>query len=68
MRYMCVHEGWFSVVALLYDLADHGGERYARLAELYARRFLRGEEYPDWAMQEPQVWGGEMIDEKVRRA
>lgn len=55
-------------VALLYDLADHGGERYARLAELYARRFLKGEEYPDWAMQEPQVWGGEMVDEKVRRA
>ncbi len=55
-------------VALLYDLADQGGERYAQLAALYAHRFLRGEEYPDWAMQEPQVWGGEMVDEKVRRA
>ncbi|HEX5314281.1 MAG TPA: acyl-CoA dehydrogenase family protein [Gammaproteobacteria bacterium] len=33
-------------VALLYDLAASGGERYARLAGLYARRFLAGEEYP----------------------
>ena len=36
-------------VAQLYDVAGTGGERYARLAGLYARRFLADEEYPDWA-------------------
>ena len=29
-------------VALLYTLAESGGERYARLAELYAARFIQG--------------------------
>lgn len=43
-------------VALLYALAETGGERYARLAELYAIRFLRGEPYPAWAMQDRAVW------------
>ncbi len=42
-------------VALLLDLADVGGERYAKLAALYARRFLRGEEYPVWAMSDPDI-------------
>lgn len=45
-------------VALLYQLAETGGERYSQLATLYAHRFLRGEEYPSWAMREPRVWGG----------
>ncbi|MCL6526221.1 MAG: acyl-CoA dehydrogenase family protein [Thermaceae bacterium] len=42
-----------ATVALLYDL---GSERHARLAALYARHFLQKEEYPAWAMREPQVW------------
>jgi len=36
-----------AAVALLYDLTATGGDRYARLAALYARRFLRHEEYPE---------------------
>ncbi len=43
-------------VALLYQLAETGGERYAKLAQLYAHRFLDGEEYPAWAMQDAEVW------------
>lgn len=43
-------------VALLYALAESGGERYAKLAQLYAARFLSGENYPAWAMQDEQVW------------
>lgn len=43
-------------VGLLYRLAETAGERYARLAALYARRFLLGEEYPAWALREPAVW------------
>jgi hypothetical protein len=43
-------------VALLYALADVGGERYARLAELYAEHFLNGQPYPSWAMADPEVW------------
>ncbi|WP_027891486.1 acyl-CoA dehydrogenase family protein [Calidithermus chliarophilus] len=50
-------------VALLYDLEAAGGERYAKLAALYARRFLGGEEYPAWALKEPQVWAGETAPE-----
>ncbi|MDI3317596.1 MAG: acyl-CoA dehydrogenase family protein [Bacillota bacterium] len=42
-------------VGLLYRLARSGGERYARLATLYARRFLFGEEYPSWALSEPGI-------------
>jgi hypothetical protein len=30
-------------------------ERYAKLADLYARRFLAGEEYPAWALADPEV-------------
>ncbi|ADG05868.1 acyl-CoA dehydrogenase family protein [Kyrpidia tusciae] len=55
-------------VALLYRLAETGGERYSRLATLYAHRFLRGEEYPAWALQEPQVWGGAAQYEEARRS
>lgn len=36
-------------VALLYKLADKGGDRYASMAALYYWRFLCGEEYPAWA-------------------
>lgn len=42
-------------VGLLYDLAEAGGDRYAKLAELYAARFLSGEEYPSWAMRDAAV-------------
>ncbi len=45
-----------AAVALLYDLAPAGGERYAKLAALYARRFLAGEEYPAWANDEPDLF------------
>lgn len=38
-------------VALLYDLGEVGGSRYVRMAELYAARFLLGQEYPSWAME-----------------
>ena len=37
-------------VALLYELGDVDA-RYARLADLYAHRFLLGEEYPSWALE-----------------
>lgn len=43
-------------VALLFSFAESGGERYEKLAKLYATRFLGGEEYPDWAMDDDQLW------------
>jgi acyl-CoA dehydrogenase len=43
-------------VGLLYALAEQGGERYAKLAALYAHRFLKGEPYPAWALSDRQVW------------
>ncbi len=43
-------------VALLYDLATNGGERYARLAGLYAGHFLAGEEYPAWVRSESALF------------
>lgn len=43
-------------VALLYALADSGGGRYAKLAELYAERFLAGKPYPAWALSDQEVW------------
>lgn len=43
-------------VALLYDLAEHGGERYAKLAALYAKRFISALPYPDWALEDAEVW------------
>jgi alkylation response protein AidB-like acyl-CoA dehydrogenase len=43
-------------VALLYDLAEHAGDRYAKLAALYAQRFLNHAPYPDWALTDRTVW------------
>ena len=43
-------------VALLYDLARHAGERYAKLATLYARHFIEHEPYPAWALNDREVW------------
>lgn len=43
-------------VALLYALAEQGGERWARLAALYTARFLRRESYPAWARDDREVW------------
>ena len=43
-------------VAILYSLAETGGERYAKLAELYAEHFLMGKPYPAWALQDAQIW------------
>ncbi len=43
-------------VALLYDLAQHASERYAKLAALYARRFIEHESYPAWALNDREVW------------
>jgi acyl-CoA dehydrogenase len=43
-------------VALLYALAGQAGERYAKLAALYARRFLAHEPYPGWALSDQAVW------------
>lgn len=37
-------------VGLLYRLAEKSGERYEKLARLYAHRFLLHEEYPSWAL------------------
>jgi len=45
-------------VGLLYNLAETAGGRYAKLAALYAHRFLEGEEYPSWAMEDPEIWSG----------
>lgn len=45
-------------VALLYDMAQDQGERYAKLAELYAIRFLAHEEYPSWVDNDKEIWGG----------
>ncbi|WP_299428283.1 acyl-CoA dehydrogenase family protein [uncultured Meiothermus sp.] len=42
-----------ATVALLYDLNT---ERHARLAALYARHFLAGEEYPAWAQKDEGLW------------
>lgn len=46
-------------VALLYRLAETGGERYSRLASLYARRFLAGEAYPSWTLEDHLLLPGE---------
>ncbi len=33
--------------------------RYERLADLYGRHFLGGEDYPAWAMEKKRVWDAE---------
>ncbi|MEW6718358.1 MAG: acyl-CoA dehydrogenase family protein [Chloroflexota bacterium] len=43
-------------VALLLSLAEHGGERYAKLASLYATRFIASDSYPTWALKDSDVW------------
>ena len=43
-------------VAQLYALAESSGARYAKLAQLYALRFLAHEEYPAWAGQDPELF------------
>ena len=44
-------------VALLYDLAEsQDEERYARLAAIYARRFIASEPYPAWALSDQEIW------------
>jgi len=48
-----------ATVALLLDLERAGGPRYERLAELYGRHFLAGEEYPIWALDKEGVWGAD---------
>jgi alkylation response protein AidB-like acyl-CoA dehydrogenase len=42
--------------ALLYSLAENSSEHYVRLADLYARRFIFGEPYPGWAIDDPTMW------------
>lgn len=48
-----------ATVAFLYGVAGSGGPRYERLADLYARRFLGGEDYPLWALEKEPVWDPE---------
>lgn len=43
-------------VGLLYKLAETGGERYAKLAELYATKFLLAQTYPHWAFEDATLW------------
>ena len=43
-------------VALLYELAETGGERYSRLAELYGEHFLLARPYPAWALEDQTLW------------
>ncbi|MCL6599499.1 MAG: acyl-CoA dehydrogenase, partial [Alicyclobacillus macrosporangiidus] len=43
--------------AALYRLAETTGERYEKLAQLYIRHFIQHEEYPDWVLSDPEVWG-----------
>ena len=43
-------------VALLYALAEIAGERYPKLAALYALRFLLHEPYPGWAYKDEEIW------------
>jgi acyl-CoA dehydrogenase len=45
-----------ATVALLYRLAETGGERYSKLASLYTSRFLGGEAYPSWALDDRSLW------------
>lgn len=42
-------------VALLYLLAESEGERYAKLASLFALHFLAGEPYPSWVLTDQGI-------------
>ncbi len=42
-------------VALLFGMETAGGPRYRRIAELYATRFLAGEPYPGWALNDGEL-------------
>lgn len=50
-----------AIVGLLYKLADQNGERFAKLAELYATRYVLRQPYPDWVYAEDQIWAPESI-------
>jgi len=52
-------------VAALYAVAATGGERYARLAELYAARFLDGADYPQAALADPALIDLPLEDEEA---
>lgn len=54
-------------VALLYDLSRTAGKHYADLAALYANRFIAHEEYPVWAMNREDLWGGGAFHEAAHR-
>jgi acyl-CoA dehydrogenase len=43
-------------VILLNHLAEFGGERYQKLARLYSIHFLSGDPYPDWALEDEEIW------------
>lgn len=43
-------------VALLYRLAENAGDRYAKLANLYATHFLQQKPYPSWVLTDQKVW------------
>jgi acyl-CoA dehydrogenase len=43
-------------VILLNHLVEFGGERYQKLARMYSIRFLAGEPYPAWALEDEEVW------------
>ncbi len=43
-------------IALLYRLAENGGERYSKIAALYAHRFILNEPYPSWAFSDESIW------------
>ena len=43
-------------IGLLLRLAETGGDRYHKLAELYATYFLKKEELPSWAADDPELW------------
>ena len=53
-----------ATVALLDRLAEAAGERFAKLSALYACRFIEGEEYPDWALDEPGLGMPAEIEEE----
>ena len=48
-------------VALLYALAEEAGDRYAKMAALYAARFLDHQPYPSWVLSDKQVWSPETM-------